>query len=312
MKFSLLTSLLLSLGIYSSGYAQTVPCSLNKIEVPPTFQQDEGGITRGSFYRNKHNYEDERKLPQSLLGVELYLKYQSTNIYSSNETFDKAGKIFKDFYFNLFQPKKINNWGAVTLNNTREQDISLLEPGEVSGVVVYEADLTFQWFCMPEKNTLKKFTIMLVNNFENNILYVTEEFYATDTNPVIPPAGYIYFPILPQSEFLPEESYIQYASNSSMEASLISGNLTFASNLSFAETVDWFKKQGVKEPKLLQQDINSGYYAFEDPKNEYSFLRIEKNISDDTNTKRVLIIYPLYLVKLYHKVIINGKTVVPH
>ncbi|MBW7843821.1 MAG: hypothetical protein H3C40_13955 [Ignavibacterium sp.] len=307
MKTNLLISLLLSLGIYSSGHAQTVPCSLNKIEVPPTFQQAEGGITRGSFYRNKHKYEDERKLPPSLIGVELYLQYQSTNIYSSNETFDIAGKKYKEFYLNLFQPEKINNWGAVTLDNTREQDLSLLKPGEVSGVVVYEADLTFQWFCMPENNTLKRFTIMLVNNYEDNILYVTEEFYVTDPNPAMPPTGYLNFPVLPQSEFLPEESYLQYACNSSMEAGLISGNMVFASNLSFAETVDWFKKQGVKEPKLLKQDINSGYYAFECPENEYSFLKIENISSNENSTRKVLIIYPIYRVKLYHKVIINGK-----
>jgi len=310
MKSSLLISMLLSLGIYSSGHSQTAPCSLNKIEVPPTFQQAGGGLTRGSFYQNKHQYEDENKLPQSLKDVELYLQYQSTNIYSSNETFDNAGKIYKEFYLNLFHPKEINNWGAVTLNNTREQYLSLLKPGGVSGVVVYEADLIFQWFCMPETNTLKRFTIMLVNNFEDNFLYVTEEFYATDSIPVMPPAEYLTFPILPLSEFLPEESYLQYACNSSMEVSLISGNLVFMSNLSFAETVDWFKKQGVKEPKLLIQDINSGYYAFEDPKNEYSFLKIENINSDDTNTQRVLIIYPLYKVKLYHKVIVNGKTMV--
>ena len=310
MNIRLFILLFIGLGRCLSGYGQSVPCSLNKIEVPPGFQQAEGGIIRGSFYRNKHQYEDERKLPQSLIGIELYLQYQSTNIYSSNEAFDKAGEIFREFYFNLFQPGHINNWGAVTLDNTREQDISMLEPGEVSGVVVYEADLTFQWFYMPEKNTLKRFTIMLVNNFEDNILYVTEEFYATDSGPVMPPAGYLNFPILPQSAFLPEESFIQYACNSSMEVSLISGNLAFASNLSFTETVDWFKKQGVKEPKLLKQDISSGYYAFEDPENEYSFLRVENGIADDNNSRKVLIFYPLYLVKLYHDVIINGKPVI--
>ncbi|MEY1640137.1 hypothetical protein [Tenuifilum osseticum] len=310
MKTKSVLFLLLIVGIGLIGYGQTVPCSLDQIKVPPTFQQTEGEVSRGTFYRNMLKYEDQKKFPQSLKGAKLYLQYQSTNIYSSTEEFDKAGKIYQKFYKNLFQPKPINNWGAVTLNNTREQDISLLKPGEASDVVVYDADVTFQWFCMPEKNTLKKFTIMLVNNFEDDLLYVTEEFYATDPNPVVPPAELLDFPVHQQSEFRPEKSFIQYACNSSKEVNLISAQLLFESKLSFAETVEWFKKNGAKEPRFVKQDINSDSYAFQDPKNEYSLLIISKDTSANNHSPKVLITYPLHQVKLYHQVIINGKIVI--
>jgi len=310
MKTKSVLCLLLIVGLCLKGYGQTPPCSLEQIKVPPTFHPAEGGVVRGTFYRNMLKYEDESKFPQSLKGAALYLQYQSSNIYSSNKEFNYAAKVYKEFYLNLFKPKRINNWGTVTINNTKEQDISLLKPGEVSKVVVYEADGTFQWFCMPKKNTLKKFTIMLVNNFEKDMLYITEELYATDPNPVVPPAELLDFPLLQQYNFLSEESFLQYSCNSSMEVNLISGNLLFESKQSFTQTVEWFKKNGAKEPRFVKQDINSNSYAFQDPQNEYGLISISKANSAKNHSPRVLISYPLHKLKLYHKVIINGKTII--
>ncbi|GAB4447477.1 MAG: hypothetical protein Fur0028_02400 [Bacteroidales bacterium] len=314
---SILFSILLLIAVLL-GYGQTVPYSLENIKIPPTFQQTEGSTMRGTFFRNKFEYLDKSKLPEILIKNDLYMQYQSTNFYTSTESPSKAVDIYKDFYLNLFSPKHISNLGPITLNNTYEQDISKLKPGDVSGVVFYESDGSFQWFYFQNDKSLKKFSI----SFINNQIFITEELYTTDTNPLETPAEYLDFPILPQSVFLAEESYIKYTcSTQPLEAALISGNIIFQSKLGFVETVEWFKKNCGSQDKLEmfvgKQDIKSGKYTFAITEkgafiDEWPLLSITEEVSETETSRstRVLISYPISHLKLYHKVVLNGKTVI--
>lgn len=304
-----ITLLLLKISIV---WGQKAPRNINEIPIPFGYKKEFNGYGGRTLYKFplSENFVDKRKVGEDL--SKFSLKTLNIYLYVSDEPFEKQMEEYLRFYKKKLYPKEIPYTGPINIQNTNEPDISQLKPGEASEVELHVTGEII-WYYRESENIVKRFLIF-IKDFPP-LLRISEEIYVKDIGPTpLPLAEDLDYPIMPKSVFLPSESSFFYQFDPDENKTIVVGNITFQSLLSFDETVKYFENKLNTKAKASPEQQVASFIKMNENTYEMSILTIQNEPASYRETKisdeRVVIVYNYSKPKFYHKIIVNDVEII--